>query len=106
MPLEDPNTIDIITKPKNGKMELIITDSGTTTDPNERLQRLIAKLKSYVGYFMSDEFKEEYPDIKPKNVAIKVVCRNEPTEQMKQIDKVSPPNDGENMISIEYEIFE
>jgi hypothetical protein len=105
MTLEEANTIDIITKPKNGKMMMVITDAGVTTDPQERLEKLIAKLRSYVGYIMSDNFKKEYPGVKPKNVTIKVICQNEPTEQMKQIDKVMPHGDRENMIPIKYELF-
>lgn len=105
MPLEDPNTIDIIMKPKDGKMQLAITDAGVTIDPQARFKKLIEKLKVYVGFIMSDEFKKDYPDIKPKYVTIKVICKDEPTMQMKQMDKVMPHGDEENIIKIEYEIL-
>ena len=47
MPLEDPNVIDMIAKHDNGLL-LVITDSGATTDAEERKARLLAKL-SRVG---------------------------------------------------------
>ena len=103
--LEDPNTLDIVLKPKDGKLTLIITDAGLTIDSQERLNKLITKLKSYVGYIVSNEFKKEYSDIKPKDVIIKVVCKNEPTEQMKQITRIMPHGDKENMIQVEFEVI-
>lgn len=105
MPLEDPNIIDMIMKPKNGTMQLGLIDAGVTIDSHERLKKLIEKLKAYVSFIMSDEFKKDYPDIKPKDVTIKVICKNEPTAQMKQIDKIMPHGDEENIIKIEYEIL-
>ena len=66
MTLEDPNTIDMISKIKNGKMWLGITDAGVTTDPKERFKKLMVKLGAYVGFVTNEQFKEQYPGIKPK----------------------------------------
>jgi len=105
MTLEDPTTIDLTLKPKDGKQMLLIIDSGVTTDPNERMQLLINKLKAYVAYVMSDEFKQNSPGINPRDITIRVVCKTEPTDQMKQIDKIMPHGDRENMITVEYELL-
>lgn len=105
MTLEDPNTIDAISKIKNGKMWLGLTDAGVTTDPKERFKKLMVKLGVYVNFIMNKQFKKEYPGVKPKNVIIKVICANEPTKEMRQLDKVMPHGDRENMIKVEYEIL-
>ncbi len=105
MTLEEPNKLDIIGKTKDGKIFLVITDAGITTNPDERFQRLIMKIQSYVNYVMSDSFKKEYPKIKPKDVIIRVICKNEPTDQMKQVENVGPKGDKENRISVTYEVM-
>jgi len=105
MTLEEPNKIDITGKTKDGKIFLAITDVGITTNPDERFQKLIMKIKSYMNYVMGDAFKKEHPKVKPKDVIIKVICKNEPTDQMKQIENVGPTGDKENRISVTYEVM-
>jgi hypothetical protein len=47
MPLEDTQVIDFGGTTKDGGLELVITDSGVTSDPAKRLQLLQEKLRSY-----------------------------------------------------------
>jgi len=57
--LEDAEQIDIITQANDGKLILVITDAGITTDPDDRFAKLIEKLKTYVGYLTGQSFKAE-----------------------------------------------
>lgn len=103
MPLEEPDVIDIIAKVKDGRLLLIITDSGATPDPDERYALLLSKLRTYVAYILSDLFKVEYPDIEKDRVIIRVSCANEPTSEMMEIDKLVPHGDRDLMIPVEFE---
>ena len=105
MTLEEPNKIDIIGKTKEGKIFLAIVEAELTADQDERFQKLITKIKTYANYIMGDDFKKKYPNTKPKDVVIKVVCNNEPSDQMKQIENIGPKGDIENRISVVYEIM-
>ncbi len=105
MPLEDTDSIDMGLEPTPGKIQLVITDAGITTDPEERMKLFMEKLKTYVGFIMSPRFKTDYPNIQPKDVSISVVCKNPPTEKMAAITQVTPRGDRENQIAIEFSGF-
>jgi hypothetical protein len=103
MTLEEANTIDIITKPQDGRVGLFIVDAGITTDLEARFLRLMAKLKTYVAFVMSGQFKQEHPDIGPADVTIHVVCFTPPTQQMLQIQYAAPKGDQQNQIPVVFE---
>lgn len=105
MPLEDSDRIDIVTKTPEVRVQLIITDAGITTDPEERYNKFVAKLKTYVGYVMGSEFKEDYPGKGPGDVTIRLISQTPPTEKMKAITSVTPRGDRDNVIRVEYEEF-
>ncbi len=105
MGLENPDVIDIIIKPEAGKLELVITDAGLTPDPGERLQKLIAKLKSYVNFILSPQFAEDYPYLGPEDVGIAVVSAKPPTPEMRNITHVKPRTVQEWFIAIRFVQF-
>ncbi len=105
MPLENPEVIDIILKPVQNKLKLVITDAGVTTDCEERMNLFVAKLRTYVAYITSEEFRAEYPSIRPNDVTICLVTRNPPTEQMSAITHVTPTGDKDNRIAVQFEMF-
>lgn len=106
MTLEETKKIDVISRDEKGRIELFINDSGVTTKDEERFQKLLAKLKTYVNFILSDDFRKSYPNTEPKNVIIKVKCKNKPTPDMKNIDKVMPQGDVNNMITVKFEKME
>lgn len=106
MTLEDPSRIDIVTREKDGRIALVIVDAGVTTDPQERFDMLLSKLKAYVNYVMSIKFKEQYLDVRARDVLISVVCRNPPTEAMKRIENVGPSGDRVNRLEVRYTIMD
>ncbi len=57
--LEDTDRIDMIARTPRGDLELIITDCGITTNNRARFDLLVSKLRTYVGYIVSDEFTRE-----------------------------------------------
>ena len=105
MPLEDPSVIDMGIKEDGGRLALVITDSGMTTDPDERLRMLLAKLRTYAEYVTSNEFSAEHPGSAVENVGIRVMCAVPPTEQMKGMTHVTPTCDVEIRIPIEFVLF-
>ncbi len=74
MMLEQTDRIDVIAKTPDGKLLFVITDAGLTPDPEERFRLLLAKLSTYVGYIMGDDFSREHPDKAPSDVAIQIMC--------------------------------
>lgn len=104
MPLDDPDVIDIITRPAPRKLELVIADAGRIADPQERLAKLIHKLRGYAAFAGSEEFRRQYPKV--EDVSIVVVCKNPPTEEMIQIAKVTPGNEPERAIPVRFDVFD
>jgi hypothetical protein len=103
MTLEKTDVVDIVLKPQDGRMTLIVVDAGTTPDPQERFALLVKKLGAYVGYATSPAFRQQYPDIPVNNVTVRVVCAIPPTEEMKQILNVGPGGDRINRMQVEFE---
>jgi len=99
MPLEDPSTIDIVTMPAPGRVELVIADAGVTREADKRLSRLLRKLQGYATYATSAEFAAAYPGIPLAQISILVVCRRPPTPAMAQIAEVLT-------IPVRFEVFD
>ena len=100
--LEDPTTVDFITKSDDGKISLIITDSGMTTNEEERLKFLKANLFNYLNFIVSEDFAAEYPGVRPSDVAITVICATKPTPQMTELTYVALGDDKENAVAVEF----
>jgi hypothetical protein len=73
MPLEDPNSVDIITKSKDGWLELVITDSGQAGSPTSRQKMLDAKFATYAKYMSTPEFLTEHQLQNLSTVRIRVI---------------------------------
>lgn len=89
MPLDNPRTIDIVTKTADGQgAELIIYDGGEVPEPSERFERLQEKLRAYAVFVEGGQFKEKLPGVSPDKILIRVVCKQTPTEVMRQVSAV------------------
>jgi hypothetical protein len=106
MPIEDAGTIDMATTDASGKLQLVITDSGVTRDPEKRFELLLAKLTTYLRYVFSPGFAEEHPQLRPESVDIVVICALPPTERMKGITEVRHPQHREVAVPVSFEVFE
>lgn len=88
MPLEDSDRIDIVTAPAPGKLDLIVTDSGITSDPHRRHRLLLRKLRSYAAYVLDPDFGGRHPGVTPADVSITVVCHDPPSGEMAAITEI------------------
>ena len=102
MPLEDPDTIDLMATTTDGKPLLVITDAGLSRSDEERFEKLVAKLTSYVTFVMSEDFASRFPESRPSDATIEVVCADPPTEQMTKIGSIAPRGDQINRITVRY----
>lgn len=105
MPLEDPSVIDIIARPAPGKVALVITDAGITTDPDQRYRKLIEKTATYLQYAFGPQLREDFPTLGPGDVSILVLCRLPPTEPMQALDRVSLAGDPTQGLDVAFQMF-
>jgi hypothetical protein len=103
MTLEKTDVVDIVLKPQDGKITLVVVDAGTTSDPQERYALLLKKLETYVAYATSGGFREQHPHIPVNNVNVRVICAIPPTEEMTQILTIGPSGDRINRMAVEFE---
>ena len=106
MPMEDPNSIDVISKRgEDGRITLAIIDAGITPDPAQRMDCLLKKLKAYVNAIISGALEENFPGHSAKDFKIRVVCNTRPTPEMTAISQIGPRGDATKLIPVEYEEF-
>lgn len=105
MPLDDPGSIDLIANSAErvGGIDLVIVDAGQPAEEQERFQAFLAKLKCYVAFVMSDDFKQKFPAARPADVVIRVVCSSAPSAAMLQVSGVTPKGDAANRITVSFE---
>ena len=105
MPLEDVKAIDIGMKTADGGVELVITDSGTTTDAGKRFGLLRDKLRTYATYINSPEFETDFPGTGRDRAAIRVMCANPPSEEMAKLRAISIKGDEPIIVPVVYDEF-
>jgi hypothetical protein len=105
MPLEDLQTIDIALKTASGNVELVVTDSGITIEPIQRLELLRQKLRTYATYVNSEEFNRDHPGITRDSVVIRVTCANPPSEEMTKLRAISIKSENPIVVPIFYDVF-
>jgi hypothetical protein len=103
--LEESDQIDIITTSSDGKLQLVIADAGLITDPQQRFETFIRKLKAYVGYAISPDFKKDHPQHDIKDVQILVMCKIPPTDEMMKIKQVTPHGQHDQAIDVLFQVF-
>lgn len=102
MPLEDVQAIDRIETPGPGQLRLVVVDKGQTEDAAQRLAALLAKLRTYVSYCLSDEFAAKHPGVDLADVTIVVESPLPPTDDMAQIHEVGPEGDRTRVVRVVY----
>ena len=104
MPLEDPDSIDIVLKPNEaGKVALVITDAGATEEPARRLELLRQKVSNYFSAVVAGDLKSSFPDLKTSDYFIKVVCCNPPTPEMFEITTLRSRSKPEHQMEVIFE---
>lgn len=103
--LEEPDKIDMAVATPDGKLLLVITDAGITVDAEQRFALLLAKLRTYVGYILSDEFSRAHSKHKPSDVVIRIMCAQPPSPQMQGLTQISPSGRKDLAIPVEIQVF-
>lgn len=88
--LEEHGKIDMIATAPDGMIELVICDMGQTKDHEERNTHFREKLKTYVAYICSDEFKTRFPGKMISDIRICLMCMDAPTQMMSDNMRVCP----------------
>ena len=105
MPLEDSSAIDLIFPAPDGRVLLIVTDSGASPD-ERRAELLHAKLAAYAAYLTSDRFRREHPGKSPADALIRVTCARAPTESMASIRSIQLPPPASASVPVEFQRFD
>ncbi len=77
MSVLEPDTIDIISTDKKGRVVLTVTDH-LPWDEESHLLILQKKLNMYLAFVESGEVYEKYPDAKGRQILFKVNCKFQP----------------------------
>ena len=104
MPLEDPDSIDIMGQSKDGRPLLVITDAGLSSSDEERVDKLLAKLKTYAWFVTSPDYLEKFPGCEPGDAIIEVTCATEPSERMRQVGGISLRGERACRIEVRYRV--
>src|SRR6478672_6308531 len=106
MPLEDLTCIDLVLKPgEDGKVGLVITDAGITTDPEQRYELFLKKVQGYVSCILSGQFDSTDPGRKPSDFYILLTSVNPATPQMQLIKAVTPRGRPQDAIEVRFEVW-
>lgn len=81
----------MIVETQEGRLQLVITDSGETGDPAIRLRLFQEKIKTYDSYLNTKSFASEHPDKHISDCDIVVMARIAPTEEMLKLSAVTGP---------------
>jgi hypothetical protein len=106
MPLESPDSIDIITWDDNEGTTLVLTDAGVTTDPEERNALFAQKIRTYAQAIFSGILVEDNPEFSPEKCQIRVICSTQPTPEMLKFSAIRPRDAREEKpIPVEFELM-
>ena len=86
MPLENPNVIDMLFEEGDG-LVLVVTDSGATADPAERLALLRAKLATYAAALGEGRLEAKHRG-RSRHARIEIVCAEPATPEMERLAAV------------------
>jgi hypothetical protein len=81
MSIEEKDTIDIISRAKDGSYVTLTATDHLTWGDRDHLMMLQDKLNSYLAFIESGEIFESYPDAQKKDIKISVVCKFPPDEE-------------------------
>ena len=91
MAVYDANNLDIEAVRKDGSVELFIISSGKFDDSAEQQTLLMSKIENYMGYVLSDDFKNNHPDSLEKKVWIVLSLDKKPSTLLVELCKKIKP---------------
>lgn len=78
MPVDEPNTIDIVAQAANGDVSLVVSDHLDWGDSLEHQRILQAKLNAYLRFVESGEVFDKFPNARDKPISIEIVFFEKP----------------------------
>jgi hypothetical protein len=78
MPVDEPNTIDIICEKRDGTIQLIVSDHLPFDGDAEHLLILQTKLNAYLRFLESGEIYQKYPSALDRTVTVEIVFFEKP----------------------------
>ena len=72
----------------DGKIGLVITDTGAAENPQHRYERLLAKVKECFQAVHNGVLEQQHPGVPRSAYYIKVICATRPTAQMYEITRL------------------
>lgn len=103
--IEEADRIDMAMVAPDGRVILMISDGGITTDPQLRFELLKNKLRTYSSYVSSDDFTEDFPGKSERDTTVRVMSRIPATSEMLKIRAVAASGEPAKTILVEYENF-
>ena len=104
IPSECLDNIDMITKQKDGSVELIIISSGYLDESDYTLNRIEDKINNYLYYINSGEFKEDFGIPTIVRTRIILSCTEVPNVEVEKYIKSIREIVNEHNASIEMRI--
>ncbi len=107
MSLEFQNEIDIVSELQDGRVCLVLTDAGITTDPSQRVAALSVKLKTYLNYATSQQFETTCPGKTWRDVFIQILSKNPPPPEFDGMYRIRSMNTEPVVeIPVEWTVFD
>jgi hypothetical protein len=99
--LRHPEVIDLVLRsPDKTRLDLVVLDIGDIGDSQQRLEALQLKLLACANFVADGQYREHAPDIRSENVAVRVVCKTEPTEKMRSTRCIQLTDANQETISV------
>ena len=106
MTMVDPGVIDMVAEdPESGKLLLVMVEERPWNG-EPMLEEFVAKLSTYVGYALSEQFAADHPHRQPGDVLIKLDCAYEPNDLMRDCFREVPARIEKYGISFACEVFD
>ena len=94
MSLRDTTAIDVVGRGPDGGYDLVVYDAGDIADEHERYRLLTEKLRSYVEYVATGQYREQAGEASVDSFTIRVICQSPPNDEMRQVTSVRLTGDA------------
>lgn len=72
--ISDTAKIDLITRTKDGRAELVIIEENPWNGTEEHVKLFLEKMKTYINFTLGGQFRQLYPELAKNTITIKVAA--------------------------------
>ncbi|GAA2441768.1 hypothetical protein GCM10010191_67540 [Actinomadura vinacea] len=81
MTVEDPDSIDQITASEDGSSyTLVMVETRSFSGSEEQNDQILDKINLYLEVIQTGQLLEQFPDMRGKEVKVRLVCMDEPDD--------------------------